>query len=76
MKILLAPVPVFLRHNKLSYVKWARIALHQQKIPHFLKMAGIFANKLGVETHALTNTAEATITSIPCSTGNPQYAYF
>lgn len=46
------PVPVFLRQNKLLYVKWAREWLHQPKIPHFLKMAGIFANKSGVETHA------------------------
>ena len=47
------PVPVFRRHNKLLYVKWAREGLPWSGVPRFSKMAGILVSKLGAETHAL-----------------------
>ena len=41
-----SPVPVFILHNKLFQVKWARIPGSEGKIPVFFKKTGIFFNQL------------------------------
>ena len=41
-----SPVPVFILHNKLFQVKWARIPGSREKVPSFLKMAGTFKSLL------------------------------
>ena len=37
-----SPVPVFILHNKLFQVKWAKIPGDKEKVPSFLKMTGTF----------------------------------
>ena len=57
-----SPVPVFILHNKLFQVKWARIPGSEGKIPVFFKKTGIF----------LTNCARDPQGRQPQQYGTPQ----
>ena len=50
-------VPVFILHNKLFQVKWARIPVNEEKVPSFLKMAGTFKGQVHQRSAGQAGTA-------------------